>query len=278
MFQRTRRGLAIASSSLKVLLHHPKLVLLPILSLTAVVVVVIVMGGTMYVGQLADFRWPFYVLGFIFLYFAMTFVTVFFNAALVSCVLDAFAGRKVSLRRGLSASLTRLSQIAAWAIFTTTIGLLLKFFQGLLRKTGLLGTLLGGAAVVSWNIATFFVIPVLVAENVEAAEAMKRSVEIVKRGWGNAIGVGAGLGILFILSFIPPILLIAFVNGDGALPMSHNQALALVGAGSALYLVVVMAVIGALSTVFTTGVYLFATSGLPPPVMNHALIEGAIRR
>ena len=66
-----------------------------------------------------------YVLLFAF-YFANYFVIVFFNSALVSCVLARFAGMECSLGDGLRAAGSRLPQILGWALVSATVGVILN--------------------------------------------------------------------------------------------------------------------------------------------------------
>lgn len=62
-------------------------------------------------------------------YFATSFTAIFFNAALVSCAWDAFAGRTPTVRGGRAAALRRLPQIFAWALVAATVGLVLNIVQ-----------------------------------------------------------------------------------------------------------------------------------------------------
>ena len=142
------------------------LMFLPVLSVLTFCTSVLLIGAAMFAGDQAGIPKPFLLPGFFALLLAITFVGVFFNAALVSCVLDAFAGRPVSLRAGLAAAMARLPQIFRWALHATTIGFFISLLQGMLRKLGILGVLLGNAAPLSWAILTYFVVPVLVTENV----------------------------------------------------------------------------------------------------------------
>jgi hypothetical protein len=274
MFQRARRGLAIAGSSMKVLLNHPALILFPMSSTLFGIGLLLVVSGTVYFGHLAEFHWPFYVLIAFAFYIMAIFNGVFFNVALVSCIFDVFADRKISLRNGIHASVAHLYQIVVWTFYAAVVGFLLRFLQGLLRKFGVLGGVFGGAVGIGWGIATFFVIPVLVAEDVMPKQAIARSAELIKRNWGNAVGIEVGFVIILFLALIPPVLLIAFVNSYTALPIPHTEALTLSFGVSVFFLAVVLNIVTVLETTFRTGVYLFAM-GLPPKAMDHALKLGS---
>jgi hypothetical protein len=278
MFQRTRRGLAIAGSSFRVLAQHPRLVVLPVTAAMAHVSMLVLVGGSMFATERAHLGWPVFAAEAFLLLFAGSFVSYFFNAALVACVLDAFNGRAVSLGAGLASASARAGKILGWAIFTSTVGVLLRVLQDQLRRFGILGLLLGTATGLTWSIATFFVVPVLVAENVGPWEAVKRSMEIAKRLWSNAIGVEVGLGLFMLLALVPPILLIAIINGAGAQMAEHDLALLFAGAASGLYFIVLVAIVTTLNSIFRTGIYVYAVSGATPEMLDHAVIEGALRR
>jgi hypothetical protein len=271
MFERTRRGLSIANSSLKTLRHHPKLLLLPVLSMASFAGVAYAIFGSMYLGKLANFGRPFFVFGWFGFFFVATFVSIFFNAALTSCVLDVLKERDVSVRSGIEASLLRIAPIMQWAFYSATVGLFIAFFRSLLRRFGILGALIGGAASMSWPIVTYFVVPVLIAEGVDPEEAVKRSTEIVRRHWGTAVGPGVGIGLILLLTLLPPIFVIGYVNSVSTLNMPHDRALTWSGIVTGVYLVAVFSFFSTLGTIFRTGVYFFAQTGRPPPGVDRSL-------
>ena len=278
MFERTRRGFAIASSGFKLLLAHPRLILLPLFSSVTAIAALGLVGTGMFFAQAQNFNPLFFIPGFILLLLLLSFAGVFFNCALVACVLDAFAGRPVSLKAGLAAAMTRLPHILEWVVYTTIVGFFIRLAQDSLRKLGLVGALLGGAAGLSWAMITFLVLPVLVAEDLSPGQAVKRSTQIIKQSWGSAVGVETGLGLLILLSILPVILLIALVNG-GAQPAIHaGAALMLVGGVSLLYFVLLTAFFSTLNMIFRTGVYAYATTGRIPLSVDAAAFESSFRR
>jgi len=277
MFERTRRGLGIAASSLKLLSAHPRLMALPVLSVITFAVSLLLVGIAMFTGEQVGITKLLLLPGFFVLLLATTFFGVFFNVALVSCVMDAFAGRPVSLRAGLSAAAARLPQIMWWSLYATTIGVLIGVLRNLLRKLGMLGALVGSAASLSWAILTYFVVPVLVTENVGPAEAVRRSTDIIKRNWGNAVGVEAGLSFLLIFGIVPPAVLIYFINSSDAVPGLHDKMLAFAGIASFAYFAALIAFISTMDVIFRTGVFIYATTGVLPQGVDPATMKGVFR-
>ena len=108
MFERIGRGWGIAKASWAVVKLHPKLLLLPVFSGLAFVALMAVIGLSVLAGLGSDTVTHFvedkklgapvgWALLFVF-YFACTYIIIFFNAALVFCALQGFAGKEPSLR------------------------------------------------------------------------------------------------------------------------------------------------------------------------------------
>jgi hypothetical protein len=288
MFERISRGWGIAKSSWRVLKAHPKLVVFPILSGIAFLLLLGAIGASLYAGagsqveeqlyehiENVNYRDPVaYAAAFLF-YFVTSFIVIFFNAALVFCAREAFAGRTPSLRGGLSAAVGRLPQILAWSLLAATVGLLLNILQSLLRdKLGFLGSLLGGLLEFSWSVVTYFVVPVLVVDGAWPVAAVKRSSAILKRTWGESLGGEGGLGIVSFLLMLPAILLgfVAVALSNGSVPV-----IVLVLPLIVLYVVALSVVFSALGTIFRTGTYNYATTGQAPAAMDPALLQATFR-
>jgi len=289
MFERIRRGWGIAKASWSVLKLHPKLLVLPVLSgavfvlLIASIGVAVFAGATTHLGQqLLDlmgnvrFDQP-VVYGLLFaFYFACAFIAIFFNAALVFCALEAFAGRTPSLRGGLVTACGRLPQILGWALVSATVGLVLNFVQETLRdRLAFLGSILGGLLEFAWAVVTYFVVPVLVVDGVGPVEAVKRSAGILKRTWGESLVVEGGLGFISFLLVLPGFLV--FGLGIAAAGDNLGIVLAVLVPALILYILTLSVVLGALGAIFRTGTYIYATTGTAPSAFDPALLQGAFR-
>lgn len=288
MFSGIARGWGIAKTSWAVLKQHPKLLLLPIISGLAFLVLFGLVVGSVVAGSKSAMVKQFFesaqngeVIAYAILfaiYFLSTFIVIFFNAALIFCSLQAFAGKTPSLREGISTALGRLPQILAWTFVASTVGLLLSALQNFLKdKLGFLGSLLGGLVETAWLVVTYFAVPVIVVDGVGPVEAVKRSSSILKRTWGESLGGEGGLGIISFLLFLPVILLVGFVattargfGADATVPI-------LLGAIIVPYVLTLIVVFSALGTIFRTGTYVYATTGKAPGNMDGALMQGAFK-
>jgi cobalamin biosynthesis protein CobD/CbiB len=122
----------------------------------------------------------------------------------------------------------------------------------------MVGSLLG----VAWTMASFLVVPVLVMQNVGPIDAIKRSVELLKRTWGeNAIG-NVGIGLVFGLVTV---LLVVVAAVLVFLAASVSGALAVTVAVFAVLALVTLGIIqSALSGVYSAALYRYATVGEAP--------------
>jgi len=279
MFERMKRGWNIVEASWDVLKRHPRLLLFPVISGIALLVVIGAIGLStrgVYAHIASDnqrFDDPvLYAILFAF-YLGCTFVVVFFNAAMIFCVLQCFAGEELSLSAGLAKAAQRLPQIIAWTFVAATVGLLLDVLQTFLTdRLGILGDLLSSLADFAWGVVTYFVVPVLVVEGAGPIEAVKRSSAILRRTWGEALTGEGGLGIISFLLTLPAIGIGAalwFALGGGAAAITAIAAIVVP------YLLLLTVIFSALGTVFRAGTYVYATTGEAPGNMDPALLSTA---
>ena len=295
MFPRLSRGWSMAKASFAVLRQYPKLAILPAISGAIFLVIAgLILASLMpQLGSAHDatnsiWAWldkgnspsiGFYVFAFVVLY-VMTAVAIFFNVALIHCALRAHAGETPSIRGGVAAAAALLPQILGWAFIATTIGIVLNMITDALKEyLGFLGGLLGGLLELSWAVTTYFVVPVLVTEKVGPITAVKRSASILRAKWGESLAGEARIGLLGILFF----LLSALVFAGGAAIVLSKGAAAFAGLGvilmvvGALAAITSMVVVSTLSTIFQSGVYLYATTGQVPASLDRDLVEGAFQ-
>ena len=107
----------------------------------------------------------------------------------------------------------------------------------------LLRGLLAGLVAAAWSVVTFFVLPVIVLEELGAVAAVKRSSGIVRHTWGEAIGGSVRIGARFGLLYVLP----------GVLALAAGVAIALIAGGPAVVLGVVLVLVG-LALIGTGGV------------------------
>jgi hypothetical protein len=280
MLERLSNSFALARSSWQVVKTDKKLVLFPVVSGLACLVVLVSfmvpIGILAAQGQIDVDKWgnrpPWwtYVVAFAF-YFCNYFVIVFCNAALVTCALMRFNGEEPTLGDGFRAAGARLPQILAWALVSATVGVILKVIENAHEKVGeFLSALLGTA----WTVITYFVVPVLVVEKVGPFAAIQRSLSLLRRAWGEALVGGIGLGLFKLLLLLPGILLlVAGMFLAAALkPVALGVGLVVL---AILYLLLFSAVAAALDTIFLSALYQYAAYQTVPAEFDRAHLEHA---
>jgi hypothetical protein len=268
-FDRLSNGWTIAMNSFKVLKENKQLIIFPILSGFAILLVM----ASFFTASLASAGWdienmhieekgtPVYYLILFGFYIVNYFIVVFFNMALIHCTRLYFRGEEVTIRKGLQFSMSRIRSIFAWAFFAATIGLLLKTIQ---ENVGTLGKIITGIVGVVWSIATFFVVPVIAYENAGPLEAFKRSSSLMKQKWGESLGANFSFGLIQLLGMIvigAPLYFIGAIFNPIA-----GIALAIVG------VFVVISIISAAQTIFVSAVYHNIT-GDPVKHFNQQMVD-----
>jgi hypothetical protein len=164
--------------------------------------------------------------------------------ALVHCTRLYFRGEEVTVRAGLMFSMSRLGVIFSWALFSATIGLLLRVIQ---ENVGIVGKIITGLIGVVWSIATFFVVPIIAYEKLGPLEAVKRSSQLMKEKWGESLGANFSFGLIQFIGMIV-VGLALFLIGSIIHPLA-GIALAILG------VFLVFSIISAAQMIFISAIY-----------------------
>ncbi len=204
-------------------------------------------------------------------YLATNFVVVFFNTALVCCALSRFNGGNPTLSDGLSAATARLPQILGWSLLAATVGTILKQIEDRVPLVGKFAISLIGMA---WTVVTFMVVPILAAEKLGPIAAAKRSAELLRKTWGEALVGRVSLSAIQILFLLPVFLAIALagvisVSTESYWPFAVTLVIAV------LFLILLSIVFSTLKQIFLAAVYQYAAQGTVPIGFSQNLIESA---
>ena len=274
------RSWALMKASAAVLRSDKSLLLFPLLSglctlLVAasflVPVVVMVVGGE-HAGQQFHERISVggYLLMFAF-YLVQYFVIIFFQTALTGVALMHLRGEPTSMGAGFALARARLPQIFGYALIAATVGLLLRMVQ---ERLGLIGRFVVGMIGLAWTVATFLVVPVLASKDVGPVDAVRHSVELLKRSWGeNLIGQG-GIGVVFGLLMFVAVLFGALLVG-GAVAMHSIAAVIAAVAVVVLGFILLGLIQSALQGIYAAALYRYAEAGEASPGFDQALLQQA---
>ena len=272
MFETLSRSWGLVKSSAAVLRSDKELMLFPMLSGLASLVVLATFALPMFALRVFEHGIGLagLALAFVF-YFCQYAVIVFFNAALVGAAMIRLDGGDPTLSDGLAAARRRLPAILGYAAIAATVGVLLQTMKR--QDNNFLVRLLGSGLGVAWTLAAFLVVPVLVSRDVGPIAALKQSVALLKRTWGEnalgSVGIGAAFGLLTGLAVVASVGLsvIAF-QGSTALGIT----VAVVCALGLLLLAVYQA---ALTGIYSAALYRYAVSHEVPAGFSGAQLEHA---
>jgi hypothetical protein len=218
----------------------------------------------------------FYYAGLFIVYLGLAFVATFFNTCVVYTTKTRFEGGDAGFGESLSFAFSRIHLIFAWSLVAATVGLLLRLLDNLAERLGFIGqivlnivtSLLG----LLWSVITIFVVPSMVYHGLGPIDAIKRSVAVLKKTWGESLIRHYGLGLMQFLCVLLGVavfgaLLIA--SGGGKLAI----AIAVV---AVIYFIGMAAVFSVANTIFNTALYVYADTGEVPSGYNQEIIAGAI--
>ncbi|MGH8766338.1 MAG: DUF6159 family protein [Burkholderiales bacterium] len=269
-----RNGLALAAQSWRVLMLDKSLLLFPLASgIACFLVLASFVGGAFAIGLAHGkgsdaLHWAL-LLAY---YFANYFVIVFFNSALVACAMIRFRGGDPTLADGLRAASARFPQIAAWALLAATVGVVLRFIE---ERVGFIGKIVIALLGAAWTIANYFVVPVLVVEKLGPLDAAKRSVDIIKKTWGESIVSNAGVGLATFLA----VLLLVIPCGVATLVLAlkaGSLTLGIAGGAATLgLLILIVLASSAIKSIILSAIYLYATESKVPQAFEAVNLQQA---
>ncbi len=258
MLAKIGNGWSLIKASASVLRQDKELLLFPVLSGTALVVVSLSFAlPFFFVGNLAaGASVGAYVVGFAF-YLVQYFVIIFFNAALVGAAMIRLDGGDPTVMDGLRIAWRRIGAILGYAAIAATVGLLLQTAR---ERAGWIGRLAIGMVGMAWNLATFLVVPVLVVREIGPIDAIKESANVLRRTWGEQVAGNVGISLVFGLIYLVlglvalPFVLLAAQTGQPLVIGGVVVAAVLVG-------LLLAAIQAGLSGIYAAALYRFASTG-----------------
>lgn len=280
------RSWRLAGESLKVFRKDPELMAFPAVSFIAGVLVAGVLGGLGVVtrGFSDDGVSGLGILFILLFYFGTYFVTIYFQVALVASVKLRLSGGNPTLGYGVREASRRLGAVVSWAIVAAVVGLLLRLLEEAARRNTrgwgrIVAQVIIGLVGMAWSLATFFVIPIIAYEGVGGFQAIKRSANVIRRRWGEAVVGQAGITlVMWVLAVV-----VGGVLGIAGI-------VALVGGGTAglwlgvflialavLAVLFIVALASTLQSVYAAVLYEYATSGRAGEYFSQDQLDRAFR-
>jgi Family of unknown function (DUF6159) len=202
-------------------------------------------------------------------------VTFFCNTALVGSAMIMLRGGQPTVMDGFKIAQERLGSIIGYALIAATVGMILRSIS---ERGGIIGRFISGLLGFGWTVATFLVVPILVVEKVEPITAVKRSVELLKRTWGEQLAGSFSMSTVFGLLMVAVI-----VVGMGIMSvlagLTNSAALLVIGV-VAIFLIIMAIVVysSALQGIYTAALYEYAADGKTSNYFDDDLIANAFKR
>lgn len=260
MFRSISKSWKIAKESWLLLMEDKKLLVFPMISGTALLLVLASFGLPLF--ALGAFKGGFhfgaisYLMGFAF-YFVSSLLIIFFNAALVGAINLRLQGHEPTLKDGLRCAWKHRLNIVGYAAVSATVGLLLRMLR---ERGGILARATSFFGGLAWAMATYVAIPVLVVEGYGPIKAIQKSSSLIKKTWGHQlaghVGFGAFQGLVSLAIVIVTVPLVMLSLGTGLWPIT-----VVLVAIATLAQIASTLIFSTMMTIYSTAVYRYATHG-----------------
>jgi hypothetical protein len=199
-------------------------------------------------------------------YFGLAFFATFSNVCVVHTTRTRLNGGDATFGESIRFAMTRLPQIAGWSAVSASVGVLLRLLDNAARRSRGIGRIIAqilhSILGLAWSVVSLFVVPAMVYDNIGPIDALQRSIEVLKRTWGESLIRHYGMGLMTFLFALPGAALILF--GIFAFEVSGALAVLLLVAGG-LWIFAAVFFFGLLNAVYNTALFHYATQGNNPP-------------
>src|SRR5260370_355020 len=292
--ERLARSWQLFKRSVHVIRDHPKLLIFPFVTglltlaialffVAPVVLIVVVphwvQGG--FVQSIADrigFLRPHHGANFNFqfqpigagilagIYLLNMFLATLSSVAFNSEILEALAGRPVSVRHGIEAACQGWKSVLLWSIFAGVVGVINRALE---QRFFFVGRLVAGVIGLAWSVASIFAIPILVRDTFisNPLEILSKSAKTIKATWGEMLAGYLGMQGTN-LPFIWGSILLWVVIGALAILLSNGWVLLVAGIPWLISLMAYGYLSSLASRVYLCALSLFTSNAFVPAPYN----------
>jgi hypothetical protein len=289
MSGKMKNGLELSKQSWGALRQNRQLLVFPIISMVIMTIVLILflipttglVQSILDTGEVTQAHvWP--GIGLLFLYYLIaSIVVIFSNAALTGANKRLIEGKSATIGDGLRIASSHLGTIVKYALISATVGVLVRLIIRFGDKSdnivvAILSLVVGGAIAAAWSLAIFFAIPVMVFEDLNVRDSLKRSVDIFKQTWGEGFTGDVVIGGLSCLVYLA-----IFLVGGGLVAVGVLNAMSALIIFGLLVVVLGTTVIdllyGAVNGIFQTSLYHYALTGDAGPFIDIEMANAAFK-
>lgn len=257
VFTRMARGCHLGFRSLLVVLRDKTLLIFPLIPFTCVIAVAttlwLIVGGDQvlwaYLGaHMMQVRNILIAYG-IYLLFGL--MSVFFSVGLVTCTRITLEERDSKFLDGFRNASRNLHWITVWAFLSWSFGPILNLLDHQRYTTLWVRRILK----TSWSVVSYFVVPIIVVDQVNVFSALRRSVDAMSQRWGKGAISRLGLYWFFFFLNIPTLILLGAGHyPEGPWPASLTLVVV-------LYFYTTVVVYQTASSVLSVVLYRYASNG-----------------
>jgi len=281
MFDAFSRSWAIAKLSLDVIRKDKELILFPILAgffsflfIVAILfpsVIAVLIAGSM--PKLSGVV----ILSLFIIYFGLAFISTFFSVCVVYTTKKRFEGGNATFGESIGFAFKKVHLIVYWSLVSASVGLILRFIENLAEKNKGIGAILLRVVYyllgALWSVVTVFVVPAMVYHDLTPFAAIKRTVESLKKTWGESLiryyGVGLVQFLFVVLGIIGCFVLFFAGSFFGVVGIVSAVIIAII------YFVGVIVFFSLLSSIFNTALYAYANKGKLPKEYKSDIMQKA---
>ena len=193
--------------------------------------------------------------------------------------IKALENNDITLSAAINHSLEKSKIILQWAIVNVTIGIILDLFKN--KNNRLVAGILSGLASLAglaWNVATFFIFPVIAFENLGIFASIKHSAITMKKTFGESAIAFFSFGIVEMITLFccgyGTFWLTTIVFNDILIPLNfvsanqNNLKFIVVVTPTLFVISFIISITSTVKTIFKTAVYAYGTNrptGIFPP-------------
>lgn len=263
-----RVGWQLGLYSLKFTLAHKRLLILPLLSVLAMLTAI----GLLFIGlKDTTLSAAIVIIGLFVGYFSCIYITIFFNVMTIAMVNSYLEKNTAYFSDGFYTAIDRAAAILLWTFITGSVGLLIRLLNVIEEKLHL-PEILSAILDVAWAAATYFVVPIICFRGARSFRGLySASAELIKKVWGD--GVARIVGASFFVSIFMLPLLFAFYGVSHLESYPYQRELYI---GLGVLAAIVTAFANVMSATLQTLFYKYADSQYTPPDLDQELMKQAI--
>ncbi|GIU69456.1 MAG: hypothetical protein KatS3mg002_0692 [Candidatus Woesearchaeota archaeon] len=213
------------------------------------------------------------------IYFGLVFIATFFNVCAVYTIKTRFEGKNATFWDSIKFSISKIGLIFAWSIISATIGVILRILQDIAERMGDIGELIMKMMLsvigLAWSLVSAFVIPGMIYKNIGPITALKDSVQVFKKTWGESLIRYYGLGIIQFLMILTGMIITIILS---LLTLSIPIISLIIILIGVLYIILIIAFFNVANSVFNTALYVYATTGKAPKGYREDILKHAFER